>query len=72
MWTIFNKLFGWHYVEYRDSVATFVARVYMTPSGSVRMKGGFCRGHYDANLISGGEFCGRGGRWTALTWDGAL
>ncbi len=68
MWIILNKLLGWHYIEYRDSATSFVAKVYKIPTGEWRMKGGWCGGHYDANLKMDGTFNGRGGSWIPLTW----
>ena len=68
MWIFLNKFLGWQYIEYRDSATSFVARVYKTPNGEWRMKGGCDRGHYDANLKMDGTFNGRGGSWIPLTW----
>lgn len=71
MWMILNKFLGFQYIEYRDSACSFIARVYIIPNGELRMKGGWCRGHYDANLKKDGTFIGenmRGARWIPLTW----
>lgn len=69
MWLLCNKLFGWHYVEYRDSACTFVARVIQIPNGHLRMKCGSCRSHYNAILNKDGTFIGKTGRWIPLTWN---
>ena len=68
MWLIFNKMFNWQYIEYRDSATSFTARIHKLPNGQIRMKGGYCRGHYDANLNDNGTFIGRGGVWIPLTF----
>jgi len=47
-WQIKHKLLGWHFVFYRDSATSFVARVVKLPNGEILMKGGWCRSHYDA------------------------
>lgn len=67
MWMLWHKLFGWHYVEYRDLWISFVARVIPTPSGKVRMVTPF--GSYSANLLPNGQLEGTVGRWSALTFD---
>ena len=36
-WRLKNKLFGWHYVEYRDTATNFVARARVEPNGKMRM-----------------------------------
>ena len=74
MWRIFNKIFGWHYIEYRDKQLITVARVYKLPTGVWRMKGpSFIRGeyrysYYDINLKLDGTFAYGNGRWIPLTW----
>ncbi len=68
MWLIFNKFFGWHYIEYRDSADSFVARVHKIPNGEWRMKAGLGAAHYNANLKMDGTFVGRSGNWIPLTW----
>ena len=66
---ILNKLFGWDYVEYKDSCTRFIARVKRIPNGELRMFAGGCRGHYSANLNPDGTFHNKGGKWTPLTWE---
>ena len=66
MWRIFNFLFGWQYVEYRDSCTTFVAKVIVCPNGRLRMV--TLMRIYDALLNEDGTFEDTGGRWVALTW----
>lgn len=68
MWKIFNKVFGWHYVEYRDTATVFVARVIKTPNGKLRMTCDWARNHYNAILAAEGKFEGRNGSWIPLTW----
>ena len=67
MWRIFNWLFGWHYIEYRDDVSSFIARVKKNPNGTLRMVTFFKV--YDANLNPNGTFVNDpGGSWIPLTW----
>lgn len=66
MWQLFHKLFGCHYVEYRDSCTHFVARVKIAPNGKLRMV--TFTGVYDAFLAPNGGFEGTGGTWQPLTW----
>ena len=62
MWKLKNKLFGFHYVLYKDSCTQFIARVEKLPNGEIFMHGGFCRGHYssllgkDGKLINGRNY----------------
>ena len=68
IWKLFNKLFGCHYVQYRDTVKTVVPRVAMTPNGEWRMACGFIRGHYNDFLMPGGKFRSTSGSWLPLTF----
>lgn len=67
-WMYSHKVFGWHYIEYRDSCTTFIARVKKTPMGDLRMVCGSTGSHYDSNLNKDGSFVSRSGSWTPLTW----
>jgi len=69
MWRLFNKLFGWHYVEYKDSLTTFVARVMETPNNKLRMVTVY--GIYDCFLEKEGK-TSTGRSWEPITWDGSL
>lgn len=70
MWKIYNKLFGWNYINYTDSATSFVAKVYKLKNGQVRMIGGIARGHYNDNLTKNGHFLHRPySHWDALTWN---
>ena len=33
MWKLLNKLFGWDYIQWRNTADSGVARVYKSPSG---------------------------------------
>lgn len=64
---LLNAIFGWHYIEYRDSATSFVGRVKRLPNGKLRLVTFI--GVYDANLKHDGTFEGSFGRWTPLTWS---
>ena len=66
MWQIFHKLFGWHYIEYRDSCTSFIGRVKAMPNGKLRLVTFI--GVYDAFLKPDGSFEGAHAAWTPLTW----
>lgn len=70
MWKLWHRLFGWHYVEYRDTCTNFIARIKPMPNGKVRMV--TTTGVYDAFLLPDGRFEETSGRWSALTFDDRL
>jgi hypothetical protein len=70
MWRLFNKLFGRHYVLYRDSATVAVHRVIRLKNNRLMMLCGFSI--YTAILEDGGKFKNKGGIWEPLTWDGSL
>lgn len=70
MWKLWHKIFGWQYVEYRDSATSFVARIQGMPNGRLRMICGLYSGHYNAFLKEDGTFDGASGEWRGLTFTG--
>ena len=66
MWRVFHTLFGWHYVEYRNSYTHFIARVATMPNGRKRMV--TLSGTHDALMNPDGTFDGTSGVWRPLTW----
>lgn len=68
MWRLFNRIFGWDYVQYTDTATTFVARVKTCPNGKQRMECDWTRNHYNDFLKEDGSFEGRNGSWKALTF----
>ena len=71
MWRLLHRLFGWHYVYYRDSATGFVARVQEAPNGRLQMTPGGTRSHYTAFMLPNGMFENNEGTgtWKPLTWD---
>lgn len=67
MYKLFNLLFGWDYILYRDSCRTCVYRVHLLPSGDLMIKCSY--DVYTAVLNKDGTFKGTSGSWIALTWD---
>jgi hypothetical protein len=67
-WRLFNFLFGWHYVFYKDTATTRIFRVIILPNGEYFMRDTI--GIYSDFLDSDGKFRGSNGTWNALTFDG--
>lgn len=66
LWQIGHYLFGWHYIEYRDSCTSFVARIKRCPNGLYRLT--TATGVYDTFLNPDGTFMKSSGSWIPLTF----
>lgn len=57
MWRLFHRLFGWHYILYKDSATKFIIRVKKSPNGTLYIRD--WTGIYCHVLEGNGKFVGK-------------